>query len=334
MLSRVAENIYWLGRYLERVENVARFIDVNIHLMLDLGPEYQQQIHQQWAPLITASGDEKHFKSRYQHANEESVTQFLVFDTANRNSILSCTTAARDNAKQVKDAIPTELWEQINQLYQFVSKYRLRRNKDMLAFLQKVKQWHHIIIGMTNAIMSHDEGWHFIRLGRFIERADKTSRILDVKYYILLPNWDYVDSPLDAVQWGALLKSVSAFEMYRKCYHRINFKNVADYLIFNEHFPRSLRYCSQQAKCSFHAVVNYHPDVQSARQELSERLCQLDEKNIDSVIDQGLHQFIDAFQGNLNEVDKAINKLFFRMDHNELIQQQIIKLQKTSLLNQ
>lgn len=322
MLSRVAENVYWMGRYLERAENVARFIDVNIHLMLDLGPEYQDSSRELWSALITVSGDEKNFLKRHKEPNEETVVKFLGFDHRNPNSILSCITSARNNAKQVKESIPSELWEQINQLYQYVIKYRLRRKKDLTTFLHKVKQWHHIIIGMTNAIMSHDDSWHFIRLGRFIERADKTSRILDVKYFILLPSWDFVDSALDAVQWGSLLKSVSAFEMYRKHYHKIGFKNVADYLIFNEQFPRSLKYCCHQAKCSLHAVVNYHPDVQNVRKTLSEGLCYLDNSNIDNVIDAGLHQFIDAFQVNLNQVDDAIHRLFFEMDHEALIQQQ------------
>ncbi len=216
MLSRVADSIYWMSRYIERAENVARFIDVNLHLMLDLPLGSAQQ----WQPLVDTTGDHEDFAKRYGTATQQNVIQFLTFDAENPNSILSCLRAARENARSVREIISSEMWEQLNEFYLMVNNAADNANglTDPQELFASVKMSSHLFQGVTDATMTHGEGWHFARLGRVLERADKTSRILDVKYFILLPTLADVGTAFDDIQWAAVLRSASAFEMYRKRY--------------------------------------------------------------------------------------------------------------------
>lgn len=308
MLSRLAEATYWMSRYLERAENVARFVDVNNQMVLDLQCESRRD---QWLALIAASGDQNEFEKMHPKFSDGRARDFLIFDRRNANSILSCVTRARENAKQIKDSLPSEIWEQVNQLYQHVAYSKSRKNIDITQLLKQVKQSHHVIIGLTNSIMSHDEMWFFIRIGRFLERADKTSRMIDVKYFILLPSWEYVNSPLDAVQWGALLKSVSAFEMYRQRFHKINNRNVADFLIFDKYFPRSLLYCLKQVRIAYEFIARHHPAASKMDGIFRTQCHSIELQSIETITEQGLHQFIDDFQGQLNAMHELLSQVFF-----------------------
>ena len=213
MLSRVADSVYWLNRYIERAENTARFIDVNLQLSLDLsGP-----LSEQWEPLVITSGDRAAFKERYGEPHQKNVIQFLTSDLENPNSIMSCLTVARENARSVREIISSEMWEHVNKFYLLV-KDAIDNNvplSEPYQFYGEIKRSAHLFAGIMEATMSHGEGWNFGRMGRFLERADKTSRILDVKYFILLPNAKDVGTPFENIQWAAVLKSASAFEMYR-----------------------------------------------------------------------------------------------------------------------
>ena len=185
MLSRVANSIYWLSRYMERAENVARFIDVNLQMMLDLPTGSREQ----WHPLISISGDDAAFASHYPMPSRENVIKFLALDSENPNSIISCLRGARENARTIREAISSEMWEQVNTSYLTV----IAAASDPLlihspySFFNEVKKASQLFDGITDATMLHEESWHFYRMGRLLERADKTSRLLDVKYYILLP---------------------------------------------------------------------------------------------------------------------------------------------------
>jgi len=309
MLSRVASSIYWMSRYLERAENVARFVAVNAHLMLDMGlaPD-----HAQWKPLVTTSGDDADFAKRYKEHSEKNVIYFLTFDDKNPNSILSCVRSARENARTVREVISSEMWEQINSLYHLVQKHSRKRSVGNLQdFYGYIRASSHLFAGLSENTMSHGEGWHFARLGRMLERADKTARILDVKYFLLLPNATYVDSPYDAVEWGAVLKSANAFEMYRKHFHSINYRDVAHFLIFDPVFPRSMTYCVRKASDSLQAILRDLEIKVPATDEMLKLQKTLLSTSIDSVLSNGLHEFIDIFQFNLNVVDQAIYHSFF-----------------------
>ena len=252
MLSRVAESIYWMGRYVERAENVARFIDVNLNLMLDA----PSGMGQQWQPLVNITGDHETFVKRYGEATQKSVIQFLTFDRENPNSIISCLRAARENARSVREIISSEMWLQLNQFYLMVNSAALTTNGHETPhdFFTEVKLASHLFAGVTDSTMTHGEAWHFCQLGRKLERADKTSRILDVKYFILLRSAADVGTPFDDVQWAAVLRSVSAFEMYRKRHGRISPKSIVDFLLLDQEFPRAIRFCLNAARDSLHAI--------------------------------------------------------------------------------
>jgi len=300
-----------MSRYLERAENVARFISVNEHLMLDLG---LAPGNAQWNPLVTTSGDDADFAKRYDDPSEENVIYFLTFDKKNPNSIISCIARARENARTVREAISSEMWEELNLLYHLVEQNsRKRRIDNLQEFYAQIRNASHLFTGLSENTMSHGEGWHFARMARMLERADKTARLIDVKYFILLPDPAYVDSTYDAIEWGAVLKSANAFEMYRKYFHSINYKDVTKFLIFDKYFPRSITYCVNIAADSLDAIISELGVNVSAKQEMEKLRTSLASYSIDGILGNGLHEFIDIFQFNLNIVDQAINKSFFEI---------------------
>ena len=313
MLSRVASAIYWMNRYIERAENYARFIDVKLTLTLDL-PEGTAE---QWDPLVRTTGDDAVFAGRFGKPTKENVIRFLAADTDNPNSILSCLSAARQNARSVREIISSEMWEQVNRSYltvtDAVSSGRFMQNPQ--GFFAEVKMASHLFGGITDATMSHGEGWHFGRLGRLLERADKTSRILDVKYFILLPDVSDVGTPFDNIQWSALLKSASALEMYRKHYGRITPHQVVEFLIFNPNFPRAIHYCLIKGEDSLHAILGSDGGAGQnlAGRRLGRLRADLDYADIGEITGQGLHEFLDNFQAELNRVGDAIFDTFFAL---------------------
>ena len=310
MLSRVADSVFWMSRYLERAENVARFIDVNLNLSLDLG----EGLDQQWSPLVYTTGDDEQFLAKYGQFDRENVWRFLTFDDENPNSILSCLRAARENARTVRESIPSILWEDLNKFYLYVRGAATSNTLDHpTEFLDSVKLSSNLAIGIAESTMSHGEAWHFSRIGRLLERADKTSRILDVKYFILLPASTEVGTPLDVIQWSALLKSASALEMYRQAKGRITPEKVADFLLLDREFPRSVHYCVNHAELSLHAVTGTASNMfrNRAERELGQLRSELDFADINEIIEGGLHEFVDGFQTQLNSVGQAIFETFF-----------------------
>lgn len=309
MLSRTANSIYWMGRYLERADNVARFIYVNTHLILDLGWECDPLL---WEPLVYASGDDQDFTNRYTSKNAKDVIYFLTFDNKNENSIVSCIQKARENARTVREIISTEMWETINTLYHLVEKQSKKKNIDETQnLLKKIRDTSHLLIGLGEDSISHDEGWHFLRMGRLLERADKTARILDVKYFLLLFNHDTMDSPYDTVEWGAVLKSVNGFQMYRKQFHRTQCRNVVQFLILDPDFPRSIRYCVNTAARSLKKITEILNVSVPVEKEMRILQVMLEQIKIENILQQGFHEFIDMFQYNLNVVDQTLHHSFF-----------------------
>lgn len=313
MLSRVANSIYWMSRYLERAENVARFIGVNLHLSLDMPAEFGEQ----WAPLVNITGDSEYFSKQYGEPTRENVMRFLTFDRENPNSILSCVRNARENARSVREVISSEMWEQANHFYLRVKDAAARNSifDSPDDFYTAVKMESHLFDGITEATMSHGEAWHFLQVGELLERADKTSRILDVKYFILLPDEHIIGAAIDNIQWGALLKSASALEMYRKHSKQIDPAKVADFLLLNRDFPRSVLSCLNRASTSLHAISGAPMDAFSnkAEQGLGRLLSELNYTPIEEIIKDGLHEFLDSLQTRLNHIDDAVFETFFAL---------------------
>ena len=312
MLSRVAEAIYWMSRYIERAENIARFIEVNLNLTLDLPrmPEARQ-----WMPLVTTTGDEEFFNENYEEASEENVIEFLTFNREYLNSIISCVRLARENARSVRETISSEMWEEINRFYQFLVSAQ-RRGWDEIEphqFFMEVKRHSHLIVGISEATMTHGLGWHFARMGRMIERADKTSRMLDVKYFILLPQPEDVGTPLDVLEWSAVLRSASALEMYRKKYQTFDPLQIVEFLVLDQEFPRAMHHCLIKSEDSMRAITgsSARSFTNRAEQRIGRLRSRFDYTTVDEIIEEGLHEFLDSFQAQLNGVGEAIFETFF-----------------------
>ena len=325
MLSRVANSIYWLSRYVERAENVARFLDVKFNLMLGS----REPLHEQWEPLVSITGDKVTFYELYDAATRRNVLKFLALDRRNPNSIVACAEQARENARSVREVIPVGIWEQLNKFYHFVQDAaELGELDDPTQFCEQVKLASHVINGMSESTMSHSDEWHFTRLGRLIERADKTSRIVDVQYYLLLPKPNDIGSAVDVIRWSSLLKSTNALSTYRQLHGNILPSKVADFLILNRHFPRSMHHCLIFAQTSLQAIAGTAVGTfQFTSEQLLGRLrSELDYTGIDDIIGYGLHEFIDDFQSRLNQLGEAIHKDFFTIPERPAMQRRTLQL--------
>jgi len=311
MLSRVAESIFWMSRYIERADNTARFIDVNIRLILDI----PMDINLQWEPMIRVTGDSDLFTKQRRSPNQENVVNFLVFDRNYPNSVISCVNLARENARTIREIISTEMWRCINEFYLFLLNPMARSEAfaSPNSFFTKIKNYSQLLAGITESTMVHNEGWHFSRMGRFLERADKTSRILDVKYFIILPEVDYVGTAFDTLQWAALLRSASALDMYRKQHHQITSSNVTQFLFFEPDFPRSVKYCLRECDKSMHDVTGAPLGSYStlAERQMGMLLAEIEYADVTEILQAGLHEYIDTFQLKLNRVGDAISSSFF-----------------------
>jgi len=312
MLSRLADSLFWTGRYVERAENVARFIGVNLNLILDTPLDGQQQ----WQPLVVTSGDYQDFELRYGEPTRDNVIQFLMFDPDNRNSIYSSILKARENARTMREIISSEMWEQLNSFYLMVQGAVHQPGsgiESLNTFCRNVKILSHLFSGVTDATMSHGEAWHFFNMGRLFERADKTARILDVKYFILLPKVEDVGTPYDDILWTALLKSASASEMFRKKHSYIHPLRVAEFLLLDREFPRSVRYCVTQAEVSMRAITGSAPGTYAnpAEQQLGRLRSELDYADIGGMAAFGLHEYLDSFEAKLNSVGEALFAIYF-----------------------
>jgi uncharacterized alpha-E superfamily protein len=315
MLSRVADSIFWLGRYLERAENYARFIDVNFNLALDLPPGVKEQ----WRPIIAATGDEEFFNQLYKEANRENAIRFLAFERQNMNSILSSVTMARENARQIRESVTNEIWEVLNELYHTMNEFERKKiwKKDNLKNFKQIKNQIQLIQGISSDTVPRLQGWYFNRLGHFLERADKTSRILDVKYHILLPSVSSVGTPIDFLHWNALLKSVGGFNPYRQLFGKLEPKNIVEYLILNPYFPRSILFCLSQVEESLHAISESRRGFTNiAEKETGLLRSELEYADVMDIFKVGIHEYLDQLQLRINKISDAIYEQYFKIRPN------------------
>src|SRR5580698_2721004 len=240
MLSRVANSLYWMSRYVERAENIARIVDVNLQLLLDFRNLNEERLAQHWLPIVQTTGDEAQFFALHKKATGNAVTEFLVFQMENPNSIVSSICQARENARMVRDQITIEFWEELNRLYWFVKTPQARKvwNESPSEFFQQIKSGSLHLIGLGDATLIHNEGWLFSQVGKFLERADKTSRILDVRYQTppetgaAARNGQGDAGEADALEWSAILRSCSGWDAYKSLYGaQVNSRLVAEFLM-------------------------------------------------------------------------------------------------------
>lgn len=320
MLSRVADSLYWMSRYIERAENVSRLLDVNLQLLLDFEEMDDLKLKEHWEPVIRATGDEALFYELYEQADSSSVTEFLTFNKKNPSSILSCMLAARENASMIRDQLSTEMWQCINQAYLFLKSNNAKQIWDSgpYEFYKQIQDYSHLFMGLTDATFSHTEGFYFMQVGKFLERADKTSRILDIKYHILLPSLEDVGGAVDAVQWSAILRSCSAFEAYHRIYvASVDPLRVADFLIFNDYFPRSIQFCVRELDTNLHRISGCPKGEYSnpAEHASGRMLSELKYNTITDAFNRGLHEYLEAIQQRFVEIGVEVYKTYMFHPH-------------------
>ena len=311
MLSRVADSLYWMSRYIERAENIARLLDVNLQLQLDFEELDDDRLKEHWEPIIRAAGEEKLFSRLYDQADSHTVTDFLTFNRENPSSVISCMFAARENARMIRDQISSEMWQCINQAYLFLKSNSARQVWDSgpYEFYKHILDYSHLFQGLADSTFPHAEGFYFMQVGKFLERADKTGRILDIKYHILLPSVEDVGGAVDVVQWSAILRSCSAFEAYHRLFvSRVDPLKVSEFLLFNDNFPRSINFSVRQLDANLHRISGCGLGEYSnpAERTSGRLLSDLNYGNIHDVFAQGMHEYLGGLRSRIVEIGKAV----------------------------
>lgn len=306
MLSRVAENIYWLARYLERAEDSARIVMVSANLLLDL----PRGIAPGWRPLVDITGANELFEEHYREYGERQVVRFLLGDERHSGSILYALGAARENCRTIRDIVPREGWEQINELYIFV-RDELQQGltkRGRYAYLRHVILGTQTIFGLLAGTMLHDQGFEFLRIGRGLERADMTTRIVDVRSASLLPPDAEDLRPFDTVQWVSVLKSLTAYQMYRRSEQvRVQRGPVLRFLFQNAHFPRSVHHCAEAVRTSLEVL----PSHEAALRVVGRLKRALLGAQVERLSQSELHTFVDELQLGIGELHQVIAATWF-----------------------
>ena len=310
MLSRVAESLYWMARYIERAEDLARLLMVNFNALLDSQPGDAQQ---GWQSIVRINGDEALFAEIHGEMNAQAVMQFLFWEPLNSNSVAACITQARENARGVREQITSEMWEAINRLY-FLTRNTERETliTNPTEFLRLVRDRAQAFQGITSATMTHGEPYQFILLGMHLERADKTARILDAKYLYL--NRFPEGSAETSLQLIALLRSCSAFEPYRRALAgELDVKSVVEYLLLNREFPRAVLFCLNLCLRTLAGVGDATISSKSAdpRRALGRLGADLEYLDIQEVLGQEMDPFLNRFLVRLNAVGDDIARTYF-----------------------
>ena len=308
MLSRVADNLYWFGRYLQRAENTARLINVNAHLLLDM----PRNALFGWEPLIQITGADEPYRELYTDVTEANVLRFLMLDERNGGSILSSLHHAREILRTLRDTIPREVWERVNDLHYFVQgrgemvTSRTRRAE----FLQRVVDGSVLIYGILTTSMSRDVGFQFLRIGTNIEQADMTTRILDVRSTNLMVEANRPDlAPFQNIQWMSVLRSLTGYQMYRRHVRsRVSGPGVLRFLLQNREFPRSVTFCLGMVG----STLPHLPQNRHVERSLWRCRALVQDANIDRLVERGFHEFIDEIQIGLGELHDAVAQAYFR----------------------
>jgi len=307
MLSRTADHLFWMSRYTERAENLARLLDVT--WQNSMVPQSIEAANQSWNAILTLNSLEEAFAAKYPEVNADNVLHFMVRDPSNLSSIYSCLRAARENAHAVRGTVTTEMWETLNATW---IELRDKSYEQLTAngpgdFFEWVKMRSSLSRGVTVGTLLQDEAYHFIRLGTLLERADNTARILDVKYHGLQPQDE--EGATDFYQWGALLRSVSAFEVYRKAYRDvITPERVAELLILRMDMPRSLHFCLNGVVKNLNLITNRQSSETQRRAGLLQ--AEVHYGRIEDILEQGLHEYLTDFMDRIYEIGDGIAKDF------------------------
>jgi len=312
MLSRTADHLYWMSRYTERAENTARMLDVNYNTALM--PQSQEAAVLGWQGLLSISELLPSYKAKYGEIVAKDVMEFMLSDESNPSSIISCLRSARENARAVRGSLTTEVWETQNQTWLEIQKMikKVEFKRDPGKLFEWVKFRSHLFRGVTVGTMLMDEALHFMRLGTFLERADNTARLVDVKFHGLHNEFfggNSIDQEYDFYHWSSILRSVSGFEIYRKVYRDIiRPERVAELLILRPDMPRSLHASLNEVVSNLSMVANEHSA--GTQRRAGKLLSELQYGSINEILSNGVHAFLTQFLDRVNEIGFNISKDF------------------------
>ena len=318
LLARFAENIFWMARYMERAENLARILDVNESFARDRSGA------QDWLPIVQLHNDDEPFFKRHKQANAETVVNFYVIDRKNTNSILYSVWAARENARSLRHLTSIEVWSQLNVFYEFMRGLRTRdlRLTALSPLCKAIKESCQLHTGIIEGTTYRDQGWAFYQLGKMIERAEQTTRLLDIKYHRLLPQAADVGSPIDVSQWNALLRSAAAYHGYRRVHpSAMTPATVAGFILLQREFPRSVTACTRTIRSLLDELAR-DPELAEVHMDRGplQDLEGLTSVTIREAIDQGLHEHLDHIQIALQSLANALAAVYF--DDEEAVEEQ------------
>lgn len=308
MLGRSAANLFWMSRHVERAENMARLLEVGYRMSMTERADDGSSEH--LLSMLQAAEAEDGFKAKHDIVDVASVAHYMLFDTDNPSSVKSCLFNARTNAKSVRTEITTDMWESLNSTWLEFSQIQPRYvlGNRLPSFLQSIKQSSNQFRGALLGTLMRTDGFAFAQAGGFVERADNTARILDVKYYVLLPRMSAVGGDVDIQQWTMILRAASAHRAYRHLYHdRYKAWNIADFLIFRKEMPRSLAFCVTSVTAMLGMLEQIYGEPSPAHEEASRMANMLTTGNMDKVFAEGLHEYLMAFMNSNNALSNAIS---------------------------
>ncbi|MDD2686583.1 MAG: alpha-E domain-containing protein [Gallionella sp.] len=307
MLARAAENLYWMARYLERVENTARLINSTTHVLLDLplGATFG------WENLVEIAGLDNLFEQNYPEADEQAIMRFLIEDTRNPSSILSCVQYARENTRTLREVLPAEMWERINSLYLYVrdnATIACRSRRERYMVLNSIIEQRHAIVGLVSGTMAHDMAYQIIKLGRNLERADMTTRIIDLNSAVQYPQDGALHETLMERVWMGTLNSLSAYQTYRRLVSmRVDNNGVVAFLLHDMRFPRSVEHSLSEMESCF-KLLPKSQQLQQLTAQLRHKTAQHITDNLDAL---ALHEYLDLLQADLGEIHNALTQNYF-----------------------
>ena len=295
MLGRSANGIYWMARYLERAENAARLLEVGLRMALTRGNVPQEE---EWKSVLVTLGQHDDYRARFGDYSGPQVFNFILRDKDNPRSVLQMMEGARTNARMVRTSITRDVWEATNESWMVLREAMSRpvRETSLGELLRTIRRQTTLVRGALDGSMLRSDVYNFARMGTFIERADNTARILDVKYYVLLPSVAWVGSSLDNIQWEAVLRSAAGDRAYRWLNAgTIDPRGIAEFLILDGRFPRSLVFCYEKLRSNMAGLARQYGHETNAHELLRDSRTRLHQTSIETIIEQGLHQFITGF---------------------------------------
>lgn len=311
MLGRTAQNLYWLSRYVERAENMARLLEVGYRMSLTSRREGGSSEH--LMSMLQAAEMDEDFAKKDRPAEVDTVAHFMMFDPENPSSVYNCLQAARTNARTVRTAITSDMWETLNGAWLSFSQIKPRdvRGAKLLELLEWVKHLSHEFRGALLGTILRDDGFAFLQAGNFVERADNTARILDMKYYVLLPRAKMVGGDLDIQQWTLILRAASAHRSYRHVYHdRYKAHNIADFLIMRPEMPRSLIYCARFIEAQVETLATFYGHKEKCNEAAAALRAMVEGTTMDTIFSHGLHEFLTEFIARNNTVSSSLSESY------------------------